>query len=143
MDITEPDLARIHHQLAELMQGLRALAETVELRHDQAAVLHDLVRYDLATLRRDQKELEEKLDCVIYVVQHDLEQFRIGAIAGARAVDALTSAVQELKGPVAEIVALRSRVGGLILGLGIIGSAIIWLAEPIYRGLVEPHYSKQ
>ena len=142
MSMTEADLARIYDHLAELMHGLRALAATTESRHDQAMALHDLVRYDLATLRRDHKDLEEKLDCVICVVQHDLEEFRIGAIAGARAVDALTLAVQELKGPVAEIVAIRSRAAGLILGFGVIGSAVVWLAEPIYRWMIELHFSR-
>jgi hypothetical protein len=140
--MTGPDLDRIHEQLGAVMQGLRALAETIELRHDQSAVLHDLVRADLATLRRDQKYLEEKLDCVICVMQHDLEQFKCGAITSARSVDALTLAVQELRRPVADIVALRSRIGGLILGLGVIGSAVIWLAEPVYRWFVELHYSR-
>jgi hypothetical protein len=141
--MTEPDLDRIHQQLGAVMQGLRALAETIELGHDQSALLHDLVRADVATLRRDQKYLEEKLDCVICVMQHDLEQFKCGAITSARSVDALTLAVQELRRPVADIVALRSRIGGLILGLGVIGSAVIWLAEPLYRWLVELHYSRQ
>jgi hypothetical protein len=139
----EPDFGNIQRQLCEVMQGLRALAETIELRHDEAAVLHDLVRADLATLRQDQKYLEEKLDCVICVMQHDLEQFRFGALTSARSVDALTLAVQDLKRPVADIVALRSRVAGLILGLGIIGSAVAWLAEPIYRWIVELHYPRQ
>jgi hypothetical protein len=141
--MTETNLDYIHQQLGAVMQGLRALAETIELRHDQSALLHDLVRADLATLRRDQKFLEEKLDCVICVMQHELEQFKIGAIASAQSVGALTLAVQELRRPVADIVALRSRIGGLILGLGIIGSAVVWLAEPIYRWIVELHYSKQ
>ena len=141
--MTEPSLDHIHEQLGAVMQGLRALAETIELRHDQFALLHDLVRADLATLRRDQKYLEEKLDCVICVMQHDLEQFKSGAITSARSVDALTLAVQELRRPVADIVALRSRIGGLILGLGVIGSAVIWLAEPLYRWLVELRYSRQ
>jgi len=140
--LADPDLNQIHHQMGEVVRGIRALAETIELRHDQAAVLHDLVRSDLAILRQDQRDLEEKLDCVIAVMQHDQEGFRFGATASARSVDALTLAVQELKGPVAEIVALRSRVAGLILGFGIIGSAVIWLAEPVYRWAVDQHYLK-
>jgi hypothetical protein len=141
--MAEPGLDHIHEQLGAVMQGLRALAETIELRHDQSALLHDLVRADLATLRRDHKYLEEKLDCVICVMQHDLEEFKIGAITSARSVDALTLAVQELRRPVADIVALRSRIGGLILGLGVIGSAVIWLADPIYRWIVEVHFPRQ
>ncbi len=141
--MADPGLNQIHHQMGEVVQGLRALAETIKLRHDEAAVLHDLVRSDLAILRLDQHDLEEKLDCVICVMQHDLERFRIGAIGSARSVDALTLAVQELRRPVAEIVALRSRLAGLILGLGIIGSAVVWLAEPIYRWAIDQHYVRQ
>jgi hypothetical protein len=76
-------------------------------------------------------------------MQHDLEEFKIVAITSARSVDALTLAVQELRRPVADIVALRSRIGGLILGLGVIGSAVIWLADPIYRWIVEVHFPRQ
>jgi hypothetical protein len=51
--------------------------------------------------------------------------------------------VQNLRQPVADMMALRSRVAGLILGLGVLGSAAIWLAEPFYRWVVEQHYLKQ
>jgi hypothetical protein len=44
---------------------------------------------------------------------------------------------------VAEIVALRSRVAGVVLGLGVLGSVAMWLAEPLYRWIVEQHYLKQ
>jgi hypothetical protein len=65
------------------------------------------------------------------------------AAAGSRSVDELTCAVQNLRQPVADMMALRSRVAGLILGLGVLGSAAIWLAEPFYRWVVEQHYLKQ
>jgi hypothetical protein len=86
--------------------------------------------------------LDEKLECVICVVQNDLESLRSQSASSARSVDALTAAVQDLKKPVSEIVALRARVGGLLVGLGILGSALAWLAEPIYRWSVEQHYLK-
>jgi hypothetical protein len=33
-------------------------------------------------------------------------------------------------------------VGGLILGLGVLGSVTVWLAEPIYRWFVEHHFTR-
>jgi hypothetical protein len=76
-------------------------------------------------------------------MQHDLERLRSGAMANERSVDELLRVVQELRGPVADIIALRSRVAGLVLGLGVLGSVAMWLAEPLYRWIVEQHYLKQ
>jgi hypothetical protein len=141
--MSNPDLNTLYQQMGEVLQGLRALGDTIEIRHSQAEKLHDLIRGDMATLRQDQRDLEEKLDCVICVMQHDLESLRTGASANGRAVDELLRVVQELRAPVAEIVALRSRVAGVVLGLGVLGSVAMWLAEPLYRWIVEQHYLKQ
>ncbi len=141
--MTNFDLNPLYQQMGEVLQGLRALAETIEIRHTQAEKLHDLMRADLVTLRQDQRDLDEKLDCVICVMQHDLESLRTGAFTNARSVDELLRVVQELRAPVSEIVALRSRVAGLVLGLGVLGSVAVWLAEPLYRWIVEQHYIKQ
>jgi polyhydroxyalkanoate synthesis regulator phasin len=129
-------------QIGEVIQGISALGNTIEIRHGQTEKLHDLIREDMATLRRDQRDLEEKLDCVICVMQHDLETIRTGAFASGRSVDELVRAVQELKAPVSEIVALRSRVAGILLGFGLVGSIAVWLAEPLYRWALEQHYLK-
>jgi hypothetical protein len=137
------DLNPLYQQVGEVLQGLRALAETIEIRHAQAEKLHDLMRSDMQTLRQDQRDVDEKLDCVICVMQHDLESLRNGASANARSVDELLRVVQELRAPVSEIVALRSRFAGLVLGLGVLGSVAMWLAEPLYRWIVEQHYLKQ
>lgn len=138
-NVPEDCLNQIYQQVGELVQGVRALGEMIEVRHCQAEKLHDIVRADLVTLRQDQRDLEEKLDCVICVMQHDLEGLRADTTAAVRSVDALTAAVQSLHRPVEEIVALRSRVGGVLLGLGVLGSAAIWLAEPVYRWVVQQH----
>jgi uncharacterized protein YigA (DUF484 family) len=137
------DLNPLYQQMGEVLQSLRALGETIEIRHSQTERLHDLIRNDMATLRQDQRDLEEKLDCAICVMQHDLERLRTGASANERSVDELLRVVQELRGPVADIIALRSRVAGLVLGLGVLGSVAMWLAEPLYRWVVEQHYLKQ
>ena len=143
--MTEPnfDLNPLYQQMGEVLQGLRALAGTIEIRHTQSEKLHDLMRADMVTLRQDQRDVDEKLDCVICVMQHDLESLRNGAAANTRSVDELLRVVQELRQPVSEIVALRSRVAGLVLGLSVLGSVAVWLAEPLYRWIVEQHYIKQ
>jgi len=45
--------------------------------------------------------------------------------------------VTELRKPVADIMTLRSRAAGLVVGIGIIGSAVLWMIEPFYRWFVE------
>jgi hypothetical protein len=137
------DLNPLYRQMGEVVQSLRALGETIEIRHSQTERLHDLIRTDMATLRQDQRDIEEKLDCAICVMQHDLERLRTGASANERSIDELLRVVQELRAPVADIIALRSRVAGLVLGLGVFGSVAMWLAEPLYRWFVEQHYLKQ
>jgi hypothetical protein len=137
------DLTSLYLQMGQVLNGLRALGDTIELRHAQTEKLQDLTRADMAVLRQDQRDLEEKLDCVICVMQHDLETLRTGASASARSVDELLHVVHDLRAPVLEIMALRSRVAGLILGLGVLGSVAVWLAEPLYRWFVEQYYLKQ
>jgi hypothetical protein len=77
--MSEADLNQLYQQMGEVVQGLRALADMIEVRHYQAEKLHDLARGDFATLRQDQRDLEEKVDCVISVMQHDLEGLRAAA----------------------------------------------------------------
>jgi hypothetical protein len=127
------ELNSLYQQMGEVLRGLRALAETIEVRDSQAQKLQDLVRADLATLRQDQRDLEEKLDCVVCVMQHDLEALRMGAADSGRSIDELVQAVHALRSPVIEIMALRSRAAGIVLAVGVIGSAVLWLAEPLYR----------
>jgi hypothetical protein len=138
--LTNPDLNVLYQQVGEVLQGLRSIGERIEIRHAQAEKLNDLLRADMSTLRNDQRDVEEKLDCVICVMQHDLEQLRANAVSHGRSVDELVRVVHELRTPVAEIMALRSRAAGLLLGLGILGSVAVWLAEPLYRWVVEEHY---
>jgi hypothetical protein len=141
--MTMEDLNTLYQQMGEVLQGLRALSDAIEVRHAQMDKLHDLLRSDLAVVRQDQRCLEEKLECVICVMQNDLDGVRSGAVESTRSIDQLVHAVQALQRPVAEIVALRSRAAGLILGFGLFGSAAIWLAAPVYRWLIVHYYLKQ
>jgi hypothetical protein len=137
------DLNALCRQMGEVVESLRALSESIQLRHAQVDKLQDLLRGDVAVLRKDQQDLEEKLDRVIFVMQHDLEGMRVDAAANARSVNQLVGAVQELRAPVADIMTLRARAAGLILGVGVLGSAAMWLAEPIYRWVIVHNYLKQ
>ncbi len=136
-DLTLSDPTSVYVQLGQVLSSLRALADTIEIRHAQAEKLHDLARADLATLRQDQRDLEEKLDCVIAVMQHDLQDLRTQSAGHAQCLADMVTAVRDLRQPVSEIVALRSRAAGLIFGLGVIGSTLLWLSEPVYRWFVE------
>lgn len=137
------DLNLLYQQMGEVLQGLDSLSKTIDIRHRQIDKLHDLLRSDITILRQEQRDLEEKLDCVICIMQHDLEALRTGAVASGASIEQLVQAMQEMRQPVAEIVALRSRAAGLILGLGLLGSAAMWLAEPAYRWVIEHEYLKQ
>ena len=136
------DLNPLYLQVGEVLEGLRALSEKIEIRHAQTEKLHDIMRTDVTHLRHEQRDLEEKLDCVICVMQHDLESLRAGALINGRSVAELLRVIQELKAPVSEIVALRSRVAGLLLAIGMFGSVAMWLAEPLYRWTFEQYYLK-
>jgi hypothetical protein len=105
--------------------------------------LHEILRADLASVRGDQHDLEEKLECVICIVQNDLEALRRDTGENARALDHLVLAVQALGRPIADIAALRSRVAGVVFAIGIIGSVGLWFAEPVYRWLVEEHLGRR
>ena len=129
-------------QLHEVHQGLLALGSIIENRTSQSESVQDLLRSEMNNLWQNQKDLEEKLDCVICVMQHDLEALRSSSAANAKSVGELLQVVQELRQPVYEIIALRSRVAGLVLGLGVLGSVAMWLAEPIYRWIIDQHFAK-
>jgi hypothetical protein len=137
------DMNPLFQQMGAVAEGLRALSDSLELRHAQVDRLHDLLRKEVGILSQDQRDLAEKVDRVICVMQHDLEGLRTEALVGDGTMHQLVAVVQELQKPVAEIVALRSKIAGLILGLGIIGSAAVWLGEPIYRWFITNNYFKQ
>jgi len=136
------EIRTLYQQLGEVLRGLQALSDAAESRQHQTERMFDVTRVDLGVLRRDHSDLEEKLDCVICVMQHDLEELRVGAAAAAQSIDGLIAVFEELRKPVADIITLRSRAAGLILGFGILGSALLWLIEPFYRWFVEQEYLK-
>ena len=130
-------------QMGEVLTGIRGLHDTVDIRQAQAEQLHDLVRADLATLRRDQRELEEKFECIVSIVQHEMETLRSGTAEHSRSIGEMIQAIDTLRKPIADILGLKSRVAGLLFGAGLIGSAALWLAEPIYSWLINASFPKR
>jgi len=141
--LTGSDLHPLFQQMGEVLSGVESLRDTIRLRQSQADQLHEILRSDLASLRKDQGDLEEKLECVICIMQHDLDALRTDTRENARALDHLVDAVHALRRPIADIAALRSRVAGVVFGMGVIGSIAIWLAEPVYRWVVEDHFGRR
>jgi hypothetical protein len=135
--MAETDFAALFQQMGEVLSSVQSLHRTVELRQVQAEQLQELVRSELVVLRKDQRELEEKMDCMVFVMQHDVSALRCGTVDNRRSIDDLVVAVDSLRQPITEIVLLKSRIAGLVFGLGVIGSAVLWLAEPVYRWFVD------
>jgi hypothetical protein len=130
------ELHPLYRQVGEVLNGLKMLAETIDLRLGQAEKLYDLIRADATSLRQNQRDMDEKLDCVVCVMQHDLEHLRENASHSQAAIADLLAAVQALTRPVSEIMTLRARAAGLMVGISVLGSAMLWLAEPVYRWFV-------
>jgi hypothetical protein len=141
--MAESELHLLFQQMGEVLTGIRTLHETIELRQAQTEQLQELVRAELAVLRQDQRELEEKMECVVFVMQHDVSALRCSTSENTRSIGELVSAVDALRRPITEIVALKSRVAGLVVGVGLVGSAVLWLAEPIYRWVVDGKLLRQ
>jgi ABC-type transporter Mla subunit MlaD len=135
--MSESDMHLLFQQMGEVLSGIHGLHDTIDIRQAQAEQLHDLVRTDLATLRRDQRDLEEKLDCIVLIAQHDIEKLRAGYTENARSVQMLLSAIEALRTPIQQVLALKARVAGLLFAAGIAGSCALWLAEPVYRWCVD------
>jgi len=135
--MAETDLHLLYQQIGEVLNSIHSLHQMVEVRQVQAEQLQELVRADLTNLRNDQRELEEKMDCMVFVMQHDVSALRCVTVENQRSIDGLVAAVDSLRKPITEIVLLKSRIAGLVFGVGVIGSAVLWLAEPVYRWFVD------
>ena len=133
----EADIHLLFQQMGEVLSGIRGMRDTIDIRQAQAEQLHDLIRADIATLRRDQRDIEEKLDCVVCIAQQDIDVLRCRANDSGRAIEALLAEVQAVRSPIIEILAFKSKLAGLLFAVGILGSVALWLAEPVYRWFVE------
>ena len=135
--MAQSELHLLFQQMGEVLTGIKTLHETIEIRQAQTEQLQEMVRAELMVLRQDQRELDEKIECVVFVMQHDISALRNGTSDNTRSIGDLVDAVNSLRRPISDIVALKSRVAGLIVGISFVGSIVIWLAEPIYRWLID------
>jgi hypothetical protein len=135
--MSQSELHLLFQQMGEVLSGIKTLHETIEIRQAQTEQLHEMVRAELMILRQDQRELEEKIECVVFVMQHDMSALQNGTLENTRSIGDLVTAVNSLRSPISDIVALKSRVAGLVVGMSVVGSILIWLAEPIYRWMVD------
>jgi hypothetical protein len=140
--MAQPEMHLLFQQMGEVLTGIRALHDTMAIRQAQTEQLHDLLRADLTTLRQDQRELEEKFDCVVSIVQHETEALRSGAADNARSIRTMVNSLDALRKPIDEILGYKSRVAGVLFAAGILGSAALWLAEPAYSWLVNASFAK-
>ena len=131
------DMHLLFQQMGEVLSGIRGLHDTIDIRQAQAEQLHDLVRQDIAVLRRDQRELEEKFDCAAFIAQHDIEGLRASSNENSRLVEGIAHAVDALRRPIVELTMIRSRVTAFLFIIGILGSCSVWLAEPVYRWFID------
>jgi len=141
--MVQAELHLLFQQMGEVLTSIRSLHETIELRQSQTEQLQELVRSELHVLRQDQRELEEKMECFVFVLQHDVGGLRTDSLENTRSIGDLVAAVEALRRPIGDIVTLKSRVAGLVFGAGLVGSAVLWLAEPIYHWLVEMKLLRQ
>ena len=138
--MAQSELHLLFQQMGEVLSGIKTLHETIELRQAQTEQMQEMVRAELMVLRQDQRELEEKIECVAFVMQHDITALRSGTSENTRSIGEMVTAVNALRRPISDIVALKSRVAGLLVGMSIVGSALLWLAEPVYRWLLDSKF---
>ena len=135
--MSQNDIHLLFQQMGDVLSSIRGLRDTIDVRQAQAEQLHDIIRSDIATLRRDQRDMEEKLDCAVYIAQRDIDLLRSLSDDNSRSIAALICEVQSVRSPLLELLALKTRAAGLLFAAGVLGSGVLWLAEPVYRWFVD------
>ena len=135
------DIHLLFQQMGEALSGVRALYSTADIRQAQAEQLYDLVRLDLTSLRNDQRALEEKLERLSWLAQHEIENLKTGNLKSDRLIQDLVTSINALKRPISELITFKARATGLLFAAGLIGNAALWLVEPLYRWLIETVFS--
>jgi signal transduction histidine kinase len=141
--LSDTDSGPLNAKLGEVLVRLRLLGDSIDVRQSQLEKLHVLFRDDLDLLRQDQRSLDNTMRELLAELRQDLGTLRLATAENSRLIENIFPVIDDLSKPVAEIVALRSRVAGLLLGIGVVGSAILWLGQPIYRWVVEQSLLKR
>ena len=130
----------LYQQIGEVLSGLKALHDKVDIRHAQAEKLGDLLQAELRTVKHDQRDLEQKLDGAVYFIKQDVDSLKAATVVTSRSLEDLKVSVETLKHPVEEIMALRSRAMGVLLAVSTLGSVFVYFFGPLYNWAIE-HFS--
>lgn len=130
-------LAGLYEKIGDVQASIRALHEIIALRAEQADQLHDLMRLELVTLRREQGELDARIDWAVQVIDVERTQGRADRQVQSQDIRQLRDAIQNLKMSVNEMNVWRGRVVGMTALIGGTANLLIWLAEPAYRWCID------
>ncbi len=127
----------LYQQIGEILSGLKALHDKVDIRHAQAEKLGDLLQAELRTVKHDQRDLEQKLDGAVYFIKQDVDSLKAATVVTSRSLEELKVSVETLKHPVEEIMALRSRAMGVLLAVSTLGSVFVYFFGPLYHWAID------
>ena len=127
------DMNPFYQQMGELLGSLKALHDKVDIRHTQAEKQSEALQAEIRNVKHDQRDLEQKLDGAVYLVKQDVDAMKQTSSGTTRALGELVAAVDALKKPVEEIMALRARAMGVLLALSTFGSVFLYFFGPAYH----------
>ena len=127
------DVNPLYQQMGELLGSLKALHDKVDIRHSQAEKQSEALQAEIRNVKHDQRDLEQKLDGAVYVVKQDVDALKATSSGATRALGDLVAAVDALKKPVEEIMALRARAMGVLLAISTLGSVFLYFFGPLYH----------
>ncbi len=127
------DMNPFYQQMGELLGSLKALHDKVDIRHTQAEKQGEALQAEIRNVKHDQRDLEQKLDGAVYLVKQDVDAMKQTSSGTTRALGELVAAVDALKKPVEEIMALRARAMGVLLALSTFGSVFLYFFGPAYH----------
>lgn len=127
------DVNPLYQQMGELLGSMKALHDKVDIRHTQAEKQSEAVQAEIRNVKHDQRDLEQKLDGAVYLVKQDVDALKATSNGATRALGELVAAVDALKKPVEEIMALRARAMGVLLALSTLGSVFLYFFGPFYH----------
>lgn len=127
----------LYQQMGEVLSKLRGLNELISLTDKNSQGNLATLRGDLSAIRDEHRALEGRVDVVVHKMHENLHRLEGGAANLERSMSDMVDAVKRLEIPVAELVALRAKLGGFVVGAGMLGSAGLWIVEPMYRWAVE------
>ena len=114
--MAEQDPGNVQRQLGAIFAQLEGITGMMRERSAQADRQSDELKSEMRTLKHDQRGVEQKVEIVKWK-QEQLES----------RVRLVSDSLAEIKEPVANLMQLRTRVGGMIIVITALGG-LVWLA---------------